>query len=327
MIEVRNLVKRFDSRRAFFRSQRAQPLVHAVDGVSFALRSCESLGLVGESGSGKTTIGRCLVRMEKPNEGEILFDGVDIAGLDEKALLPYRKRMQYVFQDPYSALNPRMKVASIVGEALAVHNRLKKSEIEERVEEVLLSVGLDRSAFLRYPHEFSGGQRQRIALARALILDPALLVLDEPVSALDVSVQAQILNVLSDIRKARALACVFISHDLAVIRQVSDQTAVLYLGRIVEYGPTEEVFGNPMHPYTLSLLEAIPSLDRAESGARDDEPSEPPSNIRLPEGCGFHPRCPRKQAGLCDRVRPDLSDRGAHKAACHAPIDPRAKRV
>jgi oligopeptide/dipeptide ABC transporter ATP-binding protein len=316
MVEVRGLIKRFASRRAFFRAP--DSFVHAVDGVSFSLRKNESLGLVGESGSGKTTIGRCLVRMEKPSAGQIILDGEDIACLDDKALLPYRRRMQYLFQDPYSALNPRMKISSIVGEGLAVHTKMSRAERAERVLEVLLSVGLDASALLRYPHEFSGGQRQRIALARALILDPDLLVLDEPVSALDVSVQAQILNVLADIRKSRSLTSVFISHDLAVVRQVADTTAVLYLGGIVEYGPTESVFENALHPYTRSLLEAIPSL-----GAQAHKPlkGEVPSNINPPSGCSFHPRCPLMQKGVCDRERPVLSaldaDQGAHLAACH----------
>ncbi|MDR2734354.1 MAG: ATP-binding cassette domain-containing protein [Spirochaetota bacterium] len=313
MLEARDLVKRFASKRSFFRAP--DSFVHAVDGVSFALQARESLGLVGESGSGKTTIGRCIVRMEKPDAGSIVFDTTDIAGLDSKSLLPFRRRMQYVFQDPYSALNPRMKVSTIVGEALAAHTHMRKAEIMERVEGVLLSVGLDASAFSRYPHEFSGGQRQRIAIARALILDPELLVLDEPVSALDVSIQAQILNLLSDIRATRALACIIISHDLAVIREVSDRTAVLYLGRIVEYGSTESVFANARHPYTQSLIDAIPDLDSAMRGTPQ---GEPPSNIRPPTGCGFHPRCPRMQKGVCDRERPVLSGSDAHLAACHA---------
>jgi len=312
MLEVRHLVKRFASKRHFFRAP--DSFVHAVDGVSFSLHTRESLGLVGESGSGKTTIGRCVVRMEKPESGRLIFDGADIAGLDSKSLLPFRRRMQYVFQDPYSALNPRRKVASIVGEALGAHTRMRKAEIAERVEAVLLSVGLDASAFARYPHEFSGGQRQRIAIARALILDPELLVLDEPVSALDVSIQAQILNLLSDIRAARALACIFISHDLAVIRAVADRTAVLYLGRIVEYGPTESVFANARHPYTRSLIEAIPDLRRAEYNPLG---GEPPSNICPPSGCGFHPRCPQMLKGVCEYERPELSGSDGHLAACH----------
>ncbi len=315
MLEVANLVKRFPVRGGVFRKPLAW--VHAVSDVSFALGQRESLGLVGESGSGKTTIGRCLVRMEEPSSGKIRIEGVDLAALDPKALKPWRRRVQYVFQDPYSALNPRMKVGSIVGEGLSVHTSLSRDEIRRRVERLLVDVGLSEEALGKYPHEFSGGQRQRIAIARALILDPELLVLDEPVSALDVSVQAQILNLLADIREQRSLATILISHNLAVVRQVTDRTAVLYLGRIVEIGPTAGVLDTPRHPYTASLVASVPEAGRPVTPALE---GEIPSNIMPPPGCAFHPRCPRARQGVCDRSLPELAGDAGHQVACHFPL-------
>jgi oligopeptide/dipeptide ABC transporter ATP-binding protein len=315
MLEVIHLVKRFPVSRGFL--SRPSSWVHAVSDVSFSLGPRESLGLVGESGSGKTTIGRCLVRMEDPTAGSILVEGIDLAGMDSRNLRPWRRRVQYVFQDPYSALNPRMKVGSIIGEGLVVHARLSRSEIRTRVENILLDVGLSSDAMLKYPHEFSGGQRQRIAIARALILDPELLILDEPVSALDVSVQAQILNLLADIRQERSLAMIFISHNLAVIRQVTDRTAVLYLGRIVESGVTAEVLENPHHPYTASLIASVPEAGKPIAAPLE---GEVPSNIEPPSGCPFHPRCPSVRLGVCDQVMPALKEEGGHAVACHFPL-------
>ena len=312
MLEVENLVRHFTVRKGFLRDSPAR--VHAVNGVSFTLGRHESLGLVGESGSGKTTIGRCLVRMERPTAGRVLLDGIDLASLSEKELRPVRRRAQYVFQDPYGALNPRMKVGTLVGEPLAVHTRLPRREIAARVEALLVSVGLAADALGKYPHEFSGGQRQRIAIARAIVLDPELLVLDEPVSALDVSVQAQILNLLADIRETRALASVFISHNLAVVRQVTDRTAVLYLGRIVEIGPTRDVLSAPRHPYSELLLASVPESGKPLKAALE---GEIPSNIVLPPGCPFSPRCPLAKDDPCRTIRPDLAGGGSHRVACH----------
>ncbi|HPN83445.1 MAG TPA: ATP-binding cassette domain-containing protein [Spirochaetota bacterium] len=316
MLEVVQLEKRFPVRNGFLRKPSAW--VHAVSEVSFSLGPRESLGLVGESGSGKTTIGRCLVRMEDPTAGKILLNGVDLAALDQNTLKPWRRKVQYVFQDPYSALNPRMKVGASVAEGLHVHTSLKKGEIQHRVEELLQNVGLSADAMSKYPHEFSGGQRQRIAIARALILDPELLVLDEPVSALDVSVQAQILNLLEDIRDQRSLATVLISHNLAVVRQVTDRTAVLYLGRIVESGPTGQVLEKPRHPYTASLIQSIPEAGKPIVPSIE---GEVPSNITLPSGCPFHPRCPQARTGVCDRELPQLSGDAGHRTACHFPLE------
>lgn len=315
MLEVVKLVKRFPVREGIVHTSSAR--VHAVNEVSFELGKRDSLGLVGESGSGKTTIGRCLVRMEAPSSGQIRIEGVDLAALTTKAMKPWRRRLQYVFQDPYSALNPRMKVGLLVGEGLSVHTSLSRHEIRERVEQLLVDVGLSKEALEKYPHEFSGGQRQRIAIARALILDPELLVLDEPVSALDVSVQAQILNLLADVREQRSLASILISHNLAVVRHVTERTAVLYLGRIVEIGPTAEVLDSPAHPYTASLVASVPEAGRALTPALE---GEIPSNITLPTGCAFHPRCPRAQAGVCERSLPELAGDAAHQVACHFPL-------
>ena len=312
VLEVESLVKHFPVRKGLLREGTIR--VHAVNDVSFTLGRHESLGLVGESGSGKTTIGRCLVRMERPTAGRVLLDGIDLASLSEKELRPVRRRAQYVFQDPYSALNPRMKVGTLVGEPLVVHTDLSRREIGERVEALLVSVGLAADALGKYPHEFSGGQRQRIAIARALVLGPELLVLDEPVSALDVSVQAQILNLLADIRETRALASVFISHNLAVVRQVTDRTAVLYLGRIVEVGPTAAVLSSPRHPYSELLLASVPEAGKPPRAVLE---GEVPSNIELPGGCPFHPRCPLAKDDPCRSIRPALAGDGDHRVACH----------
>lgn len=290
LLEVRDLRKHYPVRGGVFGGKIGA--VRAVDGVSFTLREGETLGLVGESGCGKSTLGRAIVRLEEPTSGRIDFEGTDLAGLTGEALFRLRRELQVIFQDPYSSLNPRMTVGEIVREPLLVHRIGSKEEQRARVRELFETVGLRPDMLDRYPHEFSGGQRQRIGIARALALGPRLVVADEPVSALDVSVQSQVLNLMVRLQEEQGIAYLFISHDLSVVRHVSDRIAIMYLGRIVEIGDAETIFSRPAHPYTRALIEAIPVPDPTAKRREVVVKGEAPSPIAPPSGCPFHPRCP-----------------------------------
>ena len=297
--------------------------VCAVDGVSFTVRKGETLGLVGESGCGKSTLGRTLLRLEDPTEGRIMFDGTDLAHASGPELFRLRRELQIIFQDPYSSLNPRMTVGEIVREPLLVHRIGTREEQVEKVRGLLETVGMASETLERYPHEFSGGQRQRIGIARALALDPKLVIADEPVSALDVSVQSQVLNLMVRLQRERGLTYVFISHDLSVVEHVSDTVAIMYLGRIVERGPVQEIFQRPAHPYTRALLEAVPAPDPRRRRRVVPVQGESPSAVSPPPGCPFHPRCPFAVAD-CREAVPPLEplvplvpdSKGPHLAAC-----------
>jgi peptide/nickel transport system ATP-binding protein len=315
LLEVDGLVKYYESGSLF---SGKKPPVRAVDGVSFTVGRGETLALVGESGCGKTTVGRTLLRLQEPTAGRATFDGADLFALHGEALRAMRRRLQIVFQDPYSSLDPRMTVAASVAEGIEIHGLAKGPAVRERVDALLAEVGLDPSYADRYPHEFSGGQRQRIGIARALAVEPNFIVCDEPVSALDVSVQAQVLNLLADLQRTRGLSYLFIAHDLAVVRQLAHRVAVMYLGRIVELGPTEEVLAHPKHPYTQALLSAVPEPDPATKRSRLVLSGEPPSPSAPPPGCAFHPRCPHPQRDTrCGSERPELRALGAGTVACH----------
>ncbi len=317
LLRVSDLVKNFPLKGGWF--GRSLERVHAVDRVSFEVAAGETLGVVGESGCGKSTTGRCLLRLLEPTSGEIWFAGKDVRALDHQALRALRRDMQIIFQDPFASLDPRMTVGAIIGEALAIH-RLAKSprEHHERVAQLLEIVGLQPDNMRRYPHEFSGGQRQRIGIARALAVEPKLIVCDEPVSALDVSVQAQVINLLEDLQDRFSLTYIFIAHDLSVVEHISDRVAVMYLGRIVEIASVKDLYANPLHPYTEALLAAVPIPDPKVARRRVRLEGEVPNPIQPPAGCHFHPRCPIRKLPLCATERPELKrGAGGNWVACH----------
>ena len=321
LLEVRHVKKYFPIRRGLL--QREVAHVHAVDDVTFTVQPGETLGLVGESGCGKSTLGRTLVRLLEPTDGDIIFQGTSIAHLGTRKLRPLRSEIQMVFQDPYASLNPRKRVGTIVSDPMRIHNLGSRSDQRRRVGEILETVGLSPEHYNRFPHEFSGGQRQRIGIARALALRPKLIIADEPVSALDVSIQSQMLNLLVDLQNDFQLTYLFIAHDLGVVRHVSNRIAVMYLGKIVELSPAEELYTRPIMPYTEALLSAvpIPDPDLAEKRERIVLVGDVPSPINPPSGCRFHPRC-RYATDICKQVEPPLVDYGnSHLAACHHPLN------
>ncbi len=314
LLQVRGLRKYFPVSGGLF-ERRAW--VHAVDGVDLDIHAGETLALVGESGCGKSTLGRLILRLIEADAGEIIFDGQDLRKLGRRALRAIRRRIQIIFQDPYASLNPRMTVGEAIGEGLRVHRLAEGAQCRERVAELLEIVGMRADHAGRYPHEFSGGQRQRIGIARALALEPRLIVADEPVSSLDVSIQAQILNLLLDLQKRFGMTYLFISHDLRVVRHLSDRVAVMYLGRIVEVAGADDLYRRPQHPYTQALLSAVPAPDPEAALERIVLPGDVPSAITPPTGCPFHPRCHMVQE-RCKRELPDLREvRRDHQAACH----------
>ena len=319
LIEVTDLRKYYPVRKGIF--SRVAEHVKAVDGVSFDIRHRETLGLVGESGCGKTTVGRTILRLLEPTAGDVFFDGTPVFDLSGGQLRRIRKQMQIIFQDPYGSLNPRMTVGGIVMEGMIAHGLYSKAERVDKAQELLARVGLDREHFYRYPHEFSGGQRQRIGIARALSVEPRFIVCDEPVSALDVSIQAQIINLLADLKQELGLSYLFIAHDLSVVEHISDRVAVMYLGKIVEQAPGDELFGNPLHPYTQALLAAVPSGEPARMSGQKKKrktlPGDVPSPLHPPAGCPFHTRCP-EVIDVCRTEMPRTIERGeGHRVACH----------
>jgi oligopeptide transport system ATP-binding protein len=318
ILEVRNLVKHYPVTSGFFGG--VSGIVRAVDGVSFSIGRGETLGLVGESGCGKTTTGRCILQLERPTSGEIIFEGQDLTKLEGPALRRIRRRIQVIFQDPYSSLNPRMTVGQIVTEPMAVHGLVPDAAARQaRVRDLLSRVGLLPQHARRYPHELSGGQRQRVGIARALAMEPSLIVCDEPVSALDVSIQAQIINLLEDLQEEFGLTYLFVAHDLAVVRHISDRVAVMYLGKIVENADRRAIYEDPRHPYTRALLSAVPIPDPVleETRERTVLRGEVPSALNPPSGCVFHPRCPIA-VERCRHDVPALREMGPrHDAACH----------
>ncbi len=321
LVAVEGISKYFPVRTGFFSPP---DLLRAVDHVSLRVRKREVLGLVGESGSGKSTLGRLFLRLYEPTAGKVVFDGKDLSRITAAELRALRRRMQMIFQDPYSSLNPRMRIREIVAEGIQIHKLAKtKREETERVAALLTKVGLTPDVMDRLPHEFSGGQRQRVGIARALAVDPDFIVCDEPVSALDVSVQAQVVNLLSDLRENLGLSYLFISHDLRVVQHLCDRVAVMYLGRVVELAPRDELFEHPRHPYTDVLMNAVPSVSGQKKKLAVLLDGEPPSPLRPPPGCAFHPRCPRAIKGTCDKDVPKLEaigPDGEHRVACHNPV-------
>ncbi len=312
ILEVKDLTKHFKAGK--------KQIVHAVDGISFTLQRGKTLGLVGESGCGKSTCARTIIRMYDPTAGQIVLDGTDITAMKQKELKPYRKKMQMIFQDPYASLNARMTVRDIIAEPLMAHNLVKsKEEANDLVYPMLERVGLTKEHANRYAHEFSGGQRQRVGIARALILEPQLVICDEPISALDVSIQAQVINLLKDFQEEKGLSYLFIAHDLSMVRYVSDDVGVMYLGQLVEMSEADEIYRNPLHPYTKGLLGSVPIANPklARQKEKSSIEGDIPSPINPPSGCRFHTRCPYA-VPECSRVKPELVDvGGGHKVACH----------
>ena len=315
LIRVRDLQKHYVSSQGFF--GRKVHTVKAVDGVSFDIRASETLGLVGESGCGKSTTGRCLLRLVEPTAGQVLYAGTDITGLHHREIRPYRRHLQIVFQDPFSSLNPRMNVESMLKEILLFHKLEQGDAVGRRIKELLEMVGLSPDQRHKYPHEFSGGQRQRIGIARALAVEPKFIVCDEPVSALDVSIQAQIVNLLTDLQKQLSLTYLFIAHDLSVVRHISDRVAVMYLGRIVELADKKDLYMNPLHPYTQALLSAVPAPDPDARKGSAPLKGEVQNTSTANEGCAFQPRCPLAKLE-CREIRPELKEIGKdHFVSCH----------
>jgi oligopeptide/dipeptide ABC transporter ATP-binding protein len=327
LLRLDNVVKHFGVQSTALR-RRSDDVVHAVDGVSLEIRRGETLGLVGETGCGKSTLARCVMRLHELTSGRVVFDGTDITKLSRGQLRPYRRKIQMVFQDPYGSLNPRRRVGSIIADPLAIHGMAPGETRKHRkalVQQTMELVGLNPEHYNRFPAEFSGGQRQRIGVARALIVRPKLIVCDEPVSALDVSIQAQIINLLADLQKEFGLTYLFIAHDLSVVRHVSDRVAVMYLGKVVEQAPARDLYNRARHPYARALLSAVPTPDPSAARARQRVilAGDVPSPIDPPPGCRFHPRCPKAAARCVDEepgLLPRLGDPPAHVAACHFPV-------
>jgi oligopeptide transport system ATP-binding protein len=316
LLSVRNLKKHFPIRGGILGREVGR--VHAVDGVSLDVAPGETLGLVGESGCGKSTTGRCILRLIEPTSGEIWFQGQDVTAMEGEALRAMRRDLQIIFQDPFASLNPRHTVGGIIGEALTIHGLVKtRQEMEDKVVQLLETVGLRPEHMRRFPHEFSGGQRQRIGIARALAVEPKLIVCDEPVSALDVSIQAQVINLLEDLQEKFGLTYLFIAHDLSVVEHISDRVAVMYLGRVVEVATAEELYANPLHPYTEALLSAVPIPDPKIKRKRIVLQGDVPNPIRPPSGCHFHTRCPIAEPRCSTEVPTLKSAGGRHQVSCH----------
>ena len=317
LLEVKNLKKYFDASSGLFGKNKKY--VQAVDDVSFELKKGETLGLVGESGCGKSTTGRTIIKLYEPTEGQIIFKGQDISKLKKSEMLPFRKNMQMIFQDPYASLNTRMTVGDIIAEPLEIHGMAAKAEMKDKVQQLLHDVGLNPDHAARYPHEFSGGQRQRIGIARALAVEPDFIICDEPISALDVSIQAQVVNMLEDLQKNRGLTYLFIAHDLSMVKYISDRIGVMYLGKMVEMTFSDELYKNPLHPYTQALLSAIPipDPDIAKQSHRILLTGDVPSPIDPPSGCRFRTRCP-KAMDICKEAEPQMKELApGHFCACH----------
>lgn len=314
ILSIQGLSKNYELSSAF---SRGKDVVHAVENINLEIIEGETLGIVGESGCGKSTLGRMIVRLEEPTAGSAFFEGVDLAKVGAKKLRSIRKRFQMIFQDPYASLNPRRQIGKIVEEPLRVHG-MRKQERRAIAQDLLKRVGLDENAYEKYPHEFSGGQRQRVVIARALALNPRLVVADEPVSALDVSIQAQVLNLFKDLQQEFNLTYIFIAHDLGVVRYVSDRIAVMYLGKVVELAPSEALYESPAHPYTKALLSANPRMDGDIERERIILKGDIPNPINRPNGCAFNPRCPKVQ-DICRVESPQLVQIGERQVACHFP--------